>query len=323
MSLQRIGDTAQAAATELTVGALTAIKASGQLMTKGSEATVDIFGNVADTGKNLTGTVSNVTGTIADLTAQMQTKTKEAAKALAITEQDITRQKITLSKGKADVSIAKSEAETQKQLLQIQNEYEIAQEKLKSEQEAILAKLKASETQKLLDQEDNIKNQKMAYYYGFKQNNSKVPGFEKSVNPFNRIITNWCYSYLPEYFVTTNGEIIDIEYPKEMPNGLRPLTIMAENRNINNGDDKNIIIDFEMKMLKKWGGRIVAERVPIIKYVTDPDQNPIDGQMYYRLIWFVCPAEYRRGGKKRKTNKTHKKRKTNRKRTAARRHSRR
>ena len=113
-----------------------------------------------------------------------------------------------------------------------------------------------------------------------------------------------------------------------MPNGLRPLTIMAENRNINNGDDKNIIIDFEMKMLKKWGGRIVAERVPIIKYVTDPDQNPIDGQMYYRLIWFVCPAEYRRGGrrrthKKRKTNKTHKKRKTNRKRTAARRHSRR
>ena len=159
----------------------------------------------------------------------------------------------------------------------------------------------------------------MAYYYGFKQNNSKVPGFEKSVNPLNRIITNWCYSYLPEYFVTTNGEIIDITYPEEMPNGLRPSTIMAKNRK----NKADIIIEFEMKMQKKWGGRrIVAERVPIIKYVADPYQNPIDGQMYYRLLWFVCPAEYRRGGQYKK-RKTHKKRKVNRKRTAARRNNRR
>ena len=315
MSLQRIGDTAQAAATELTVGALTAIKASGQLMTKGSEATVDIFGNVADTGKNLTGTVSNVTGTIADLTAQMQTKTKEAAKALAITEQDITRQKIALSKGTADVEIAKSEAETQNQLLKIQNDYEIKQEELKSEQEAILAKLKASETQKLLDQEDNIKNQKMAYYYGFKQNNpNSEVGFKKSIIPLSK----WCYSYIPEYFVTEKGDIIDIIYPAQMPNGGRQYPVTAINKNTM----QNITIDLVTRM--KNGFIYTSQvKVPIIKYVTDPDQNPIDGQMYYRLIWFVCPAEYRRGGKKRKTHKTHKRRKSNRRRTAARRHSRR
>lgn len=328
-NMGRITQTLGDAGTEVTVGALNVIKASGKGMTIVADGSTDLLSNTVNTAsglvKNLGATAVATLGTVATVTERVENSTKEAAQRRA----DIEKTKTSNLKDKNEAEIAKSKADTKVELLRIQNLYEIQQEEIKREQEAKLAKLNAVSTQYLLDQTENIKNQQMAYYYGFKQNNSKVPGFEKSVNPFNRIITNWCYSYIPEYFVTEKGEFIDIKYPEQMPNGLRPLTIMAKDKNIkkdkdNDNDNYNdIIIDFEMKMQKKWGGKIVAERVPIIKYVAKPDQNPIDGQMYYRLLWFVCPAEYRRGGKKRKTNKTHKKRKANRRRTAARRHSRR
>ena len=107
---QAFGD----AGTEVTVGALNVIKASGQGMTIVADKSTGIVTNLGDVAVTTTETFANVTGTVAGLTNQMKTKTQEAAKALAITEQDITRQKIAQSKGTADVSIAQSEADTKK-----------------------------------------------------------------------------------------------------------------------------------------------------------------------------------------------------------------
>ena len=332
-----IGDTAKAAGTAVVVGALNVIETSGKLLTTGSK----IVGNVADTGKNLTSTVSSVTGTIAGLSEQIQTKTQEAAIALATTEKDVTRKKIALSQVNTNIAIAKRQAQSTVELEKFKNkeerelnelrlkqqskiaELKLAQEKEKKQTEEYLAQFNAESTQSLLKQEDNIKNQEMAYYYGFKDSNTNSEvGFKKSIMPF----TNWCYSYIPEYFVTTNAEMIEFEYPDELLKSkqLRPSPIMAINKKTN----QNIIIDFEYIGQKNFMGKLVYSKVPVIEYVEDPDKNPIYGKMYYRLLWFVCPS-YIKGGKKRKTqksrktNKTHKKRKANRRRTAARRHNRR
>ena len=333
--MAEIGDAAKAAGTAVTVGALNVIKASGQLMTTGS----DIVVNVADTGKNLTSTVKSVTGAVSALSNQIEIKTQEAALALATTEKDVTRKKIALSEVNTNIAIAKRQAQSTVELEKFKNneerelnelrlkqqskiaELKLAQEKEKKQTEEYLAKFNADATQSLLKQEDNIKNQEMAYYYGFKDTNTDSEvGFNKSKMPFSK----WCYSYIPEYFVTKDAEMIQFRIPEELLKSkeLRPSTITVYNKM---KETQKITIDFEYIGQKNFMGKLVYSKVPVIKYVDDPNQNLIYGKMYYKLIWFVCPS-YIKGGryKKRKTNKTHKKRKTNRRRTAAaRRHNRR
>ena len=128
---------------------------------------------------------------------------------------------------------------------------------------------------------------------------------------FEKIYSKWCYSYIPEYFVTETGNIIEIVLPEKQ------WTYNSKRDGIINAKDKSsgrdILIDFKTQKNTNFYGTTFLT-VPVIQYSDDNSVN--NGKMYYNKIWFVCDTY---GGKKRRTykkiNKKRSYKKINKKRT--------
>ena len=125
--------------------------------------------------------------------------------------------------------------------------------------------------------------------------------FSRKMESFSKL----CFSYLPQYFVTEDGSIIDIDFPEIQPTGPRLSIITA----INKDTRQEIQITFQARAQKDWRGNSYYLQVPVIKF-QDADGQPktVFGKMYYNLIWFPCGTI---GGRtNRRTNKKTNRRKT-------------
>jgi hypothetical protein len=298
-----------------TVGATGKImSATGKIMSATADTAVGVTENLGKVATSGTQIVSSTVGTIATTTQRMENSTKE----MALRRAEIEREKTAAQKGKTAEQIAQIEADTKLQLLKIQNGYDEEQARLKLEQEQKLDKLNSQQTQQLLNQKDNTNQQQKAYYYGFTKSNPgpNDTGYKKSSVPFSE----WCYSYIPQYFVVSDGSIIDIVFPEILPTGQRSQNISA----INDKTKQKITIGFETQSTTNMFRRVIFVPMPVINYNDENGSNKkVNGKMYYTLIWFVCDTY--NGGKRRRTNKrrTNLRRRTNRRRTNRRRTNRR
>jgi len=282
------------------IGSDTAKTAAG-LVNVAGDTSVKIASGLGDAAGKATEIVSSTVGAVAITTQRMENSTKE----MALRRAEIERQKTAEQKGKTEAEIAQIEANTKIQLLNIQNGYDEQQQRLKLEQEQKLDKLNSEQTQQLLNQKDNTNKQNKAYYYGFTKSNPTPidTGYKNSSVPFSE----WCYSYIPQYFVTNEGSIIDISFSETFPTDQRPQNIIA----INKATGQNIIIGFETQPQKDWKGKLYYLQVPVIKFQeSNGETKTLFGKMYYTLIWFICNTTNRGG--RRKTNKRRRNRKTNR-----------
>jgi hypothetical protein len=317
-----ISQSAKNAGTAVIEGGLQVVESSGQIMgyagkissdtAKTAAGLVNVAGDtsvkVATGLGNAVGKaseiVSSTVGAVAITTQRMENSTKE----MALRRAEIERQKTAEQKGKTESEIAQIEANTKIQLLNIQNGYDEQQQRLKLEQEQKLDKLNSEQTQQLLNQKDNTNKQQKAYYYGFTKSNPTPidTGYKKSSVPFSE----WCYSYIPQYFVTNEGSVIDISFSETFPSGQRSQNITA----INEAMGQNITIGFETQVQKDWKGKPYYLQVPVIKFQeSNGETKTLFGKMYYTLIWFVCSTTNRGG--RRRTNKRRRNRKTNKRRT--------
>lgn len=305
-----VSDAFKQAGTNVAVGVADTVGAAGQIASSVSKTAVGVTENLGKVATSGTQIVSSTVGTIATTTQRMENSTKE----MALRRAEIEREKTAAQKGKTAEQIAQIEANTKIQLLNIQNEYDEQQAKLKLEQEQKLDKLNSQQTQQLLNQKDNTNKQQKAYYYGFTKSNPgpNDTGYKKSSVPFSE----WCYSYIPQYFVVSDGSIIDIDFPEILPTGQRSPYISA----INKSTQQKITIGFETQAQTDWKGKQYYLQVPVIKFQkSNNETTTVFGKMYYTLIWFVCDTY--NGGKRRRTNKrrTNLRRRTNKGRTNRRR----
>jgi len=304
--MNKISDSAKAAGINLAVGVADTVGAAGKIASSVSNTAVGVTSSLGDAATSGVKIVSSTVGTIATTTQRMENSTKE----MALRRAEIERQKTAAQKGKSEAEIAQIEANTKIQLLNIQNDYDEQQARLKLEKEQKLDKLNSEQTQLLLNQKDNTNKQQKAYYYGFTKSNPTPidTGYKKSSTPFSK----WCYSYIPQYFVTNEGSIIDISFSETFPTGQRSQNIIA----INKATGENIIIGFETQSITNMFKQVSFLQMPVINYNDENGSNKkVNGKMYYTLIWFVCPTT-NRGGRKRRTNKrkTNLRRRTNRRR---------
>ena len=320
---QRGGENAKGALGSVAEGTIKVVKASGETIgyagdivssaAKTASQLVDVTGDTSvkvATGLGETATsglkiVSATVGAVATTAARIQNSTEEMAKRRA----EIERAKTAAQVGKTTEQIAQIEADTTIKLEIIQNNYEKEQQKLKSEQEINLDKINSEQREKLLNQRETTIQRQLASNYGFKNNNPKPTdtGFKQTVNPFSKL----CFSYIPQYFVTEDGSIIDIDFPKpeEQPTDTRSSFITV----INKDTRKEIEITFQTQAQKDWRGNPIYLQVPVIKFQDlDGQKTTLFGKMYYNLIYFPCGTT---GGKRRRTNK----RRTNKRRTNKRR----
>ncbi len=306
-----VSDAFKQAGTNVAVGIADTVGSVGQIASSVSNTAVgvtDSAGKAAVAGVQI---VSSTVGAIATTTQRMENSTKE----MALRRAEIERQKTAQQKGKTEAEIAQIEANTKIQLLKIQNDYDEQQARLKLEKEQKLDKLNSEQTQQLLNQKDNTIKQQKAYYYGFTKSDPTPinTGYKKSSVPFSE----WCYSYIPQYFVTNEGSIIDIVFSETFPTGQRSQNIIA----INKATGGNIAIGFETQAQKDWKGKSYYLQVPVIKFQeSNSETKTVFGKMYYTLIWFVCPTT-NRGGRRRTNKRSNKK--TNRRRTNSRTYKRR
>lgn len=286
MSGEKIGEAAKEAGEAVVIGTLGAVKASGNI--------IGYAGKTASSGVQI---VSATVGAIATTASRIQNSTEQ----MALRRAEIEKEKTAAQKGKSATQIAQIEADTKLELEKIQQKFEEEQQKLKSEQEINLEKINSEQNEKLSKQRETANQRQLALNYGFTKNNPKPTdtGFKKSSVPFSE----WCFSYIPQYFVTEDGTIIDIDFPEIQPTGPRMSVITV----INKDTRQEIQITFQAQAQKDWRGNPYYLQVPVIKF-QDPDgqTKTVFGKMYYSLIWFVCD-QY---GGRTKTNK----RKTNRKR---------
>lgn len=314
--MNKISDSAKAAGINLAVGVADTVGAAGKIASSVSNTAVGVTGSLGDAATSGIKIVSSTVGAIATTTQRMENSTKE----MALRRAKIEEGKTAAQKGKTEAEIAQIEANTKINLLNIQNEYDKQQARLKLEQEQKLDELSSQQTQQLLNQKDNTNKQQKAYYYGFTNINPgpNDTGYNKSWKPLSK----WCYSYLPQYFVVNDGSIIDIDFPEILPIGQRSQYISA----INKQTGQEITIGFETQSNTNMLNQVSFLQMPVINYNENGINKKINGKMYYTLIWFICPT-INRGGQKRRTNKRRKnlrqKQRTNKRRTNKRRTNRR
>lgn len=306
-----VSDAFKQAGTNVAVGFADTVGATGKIMSATADTAVGVTENLGKVATSGTQIVSSTVGTIATTTQRMENSTKE----MALRRAEIEREKTAAQKGKTAEQIAQIEADTKLQLLKIQNGYDEEQARLKLEQEQKLDKLNSQQTQQLLNQKDNTNKQQKAYYYGFTKSNPgpNDTGYKKSSVPFSK----WCYSYIPQYFVVSDGSIINIVFPEILPTGQRSQNISA----INDATKQKITIWFETQSTTNMFKQVGFVQMPVINYNDENGSNKkVNGKMYYTLIWFICPTT-NRGGKRRRTNKrrTNLRRRTNKGRTNRRR----
>jgi hypothetical protein len=249
--------------------------------------------------------LSTTIGAIATTTERIENSTKEMATRRALIEQ----QKTSAQQGKTAAEIAQIEVDTKLKLQQIDNDYQISQKKEEDKLANEIDKLNSSQIQQLLTQQDNADKKSKSYYYGFTNNNPK-PTDTGSVKA--RLYKTLCYSYIPKYFVTETGTIIDIVLPerKMTDDSKRDTIIQAKDKS-----NRDILIDFVTQKNTSFYGPTFLT-VPVIQY-SDDNPSVNNGKMYYNKIWFACNTN---GGKKRRTNKRRiNKRRTNKRRTNKRR----
>ena len=185
------------------------------------------------------------------------------------------------------------------------------QARLKLDQEINLDKINSEQREKLLNQRETTNQRQLASNYGFRNNNPKPTdtGFKQTVNPFSKL----CFSYIPQYFITEDGTIIDIDFPEIQPTGPRMSVITV----INKDTRQEIQITFQARAQKDWRGNSYYLQVPVIKF-QDPDgqTKTVFGKMYYNLIWFPCGTI---GGRTKNNKKTNRKRRRTNKRSNRRR----
>ena len=335
--MSSIGEKAQAALTAVGEGTLNAVEAGGKTISYGADI-VKSTGKTAADLVDITGTgtvnatgqifkaansgleiVSSAVGAVATTATRIENSTKEMAKRRA----EIERQKTADQVGKTTEEIAKIEARTNLELDRIQKEYEIEQQKLKLEQEYNLDRLNSEQREKLLNQRDATNQRQKAYNYGFTNNNPKPTdtGFKQSINFLKNLKRNMCFSYIPQYFVTDDGNINNIDFPKpeEQPTDTRSSIIQVINKDTN----QPIQITFQAQAQKDWRGNPIYLQLPVIKFQdSDGQSKTLFGKMYYDLIWFPCGTTM--GGRRLRTNKRRtNKRRTNKRRTNKRRTNRR
>ena len=310
-----IAQSGKDAAQNITKGALNVVSATGNIASSVADTSSKLIdttgktlvnvssnlGNVASSGTQI---LSTTIGAIATTTERIENSTK----AMAARRAEIEKSKTAAQQGKTAAEIAQIEADTKLKLQQIDNEYQISQKKKEDKLANELETLNTSQTQQLLKQQDNADKKSKSYYYGFTNNNPK-PTDTGSVKA--RLYSKWCYSYIPEYFVTETGNIIEIVLPEKQ------WTYNSKRDGIINAKDKSsgrdILIDFKTQKNTNFYGTTFLT-VPVIQYSDDNSVN--NGKMYYNKIWFVCDTY---GGKKRRTykkiNKKRSYKKINKKRT--------
>lgn len=314
--MSSIGQKTQAAFGSLVEGTLNAVEAGGKTISYGADI-VKSTGKTAADLVDITGTgtvnatgqifkaansgleiVSSAVGAVATTATRIENSTKEMAKRRA----EIERQKTADQVGKTTEEIAKIEARTNLELDRIQKEYELEQQRLKLEQEYNLDRLNSEQREKLLTQKDATNQRQRAYNYGFTKNDPKPTdtGFKQSINFLYNLRTNTCFSYIPKYFVTDDGNIINIDFPKpeEQPTDTRSSIIQVINMDTN----QPIQITFQAQAQKDWRGKPIYLQLPVIKFQdSDGQSKTLFGKMYYDLIYFPCGTTI--GGRRRRTNK--------------------
>ena len=292
-----LAESASGAAKSIAKGASDALSASGQILSSASKTVSNVSSNLGNVASSGTQILSTTIGTIATTAERIENSTK----AMASRRAEIERSKTSAQQGKTAAEIAQIEADTKLKLQQIDNEYQISQKIEEDKLANELESLNSSQTQQLLNQQDNTDKKSKSYYYGFTNSNPK-PTDIGSVKA--RLYSKWCYSYIPEYFVTETGNIIEIVLPEKqwIYNSKRDNIIKA----IDKSSGRDIFIDFKTQRNTNFYGTTFLT-VPVIQYSDDNSVN--NGKMYYNKIWFVCDTY---GGKKRRT---YKKRRTNKKRT--------
>jgi hypothetical protein len=305
-----IAQSGKDAAQNITKGALNVVSATGNIASSVADTSSKLvdttgktlvnvssnLGNVASSGTQI---LSTTIGAIATTTERIENSTK----AMAARRAEIEKSKTAAQQGKTAAEIAQIEADTKLKLQQIDNEYQISQKKKEDKLANELETLNTSQTQQLLKQQDNADKKSKSYYYGFTNNNPK-PTDTGSVKA--RLYSKWCYSYIPEYFVTETGNIIEIVFPEKQwtYNSKRDSIINAKDKS-----NRDILIDFKTQKNTNFYGTTFLT-VPVIQYSDDNSVN--NGKMYYNKIWFVCDTY---GGKKRLTKRRINKRRTNKKRS--------
>jgi hypothetical protein len=319
--MSSIGQKAKDALGSVAEGTLDAVEASGKLVSSASNIAVtagqtaaNLASGIKDTATSGIQIVSSAVGAVATTATRIENSTKEMAKRRA----EIERQKTADQVGKTTEEIAKIEARTNLELDRIQKEYELEQQRLKLEQEYNLDRLNSEQREKLLTQKDATNQRQRAYNYGFIKNDPKPTdtGFKQSINFLYNLRTNTCFSYIPKYFVTDDGNIINIDFPRpeEQPTDTRSSIIQV----INMDTKQPIQITFQAQAQKDWRGKPIYLQLPVIKFQDSYGQSKtLFGKMYYDLIYFPCGTTM--GGRRRRTNK----RRTNRRRTNKRRTNRR
>ena len=295
-----LGTSALNAATSIGQATTDVVDAAGKITSsaaKTSSALVTNLGNVASSGTQI---VSSTIGAIAETTKRMENSTKEMATRRALIEQ----QKTSAQQGKTAAEIGKIEADTKLKLQQIDNEHQISQKKEEDKLANEIAKLNSSQIQQLLTQQDNADKKSKSFYYGFINSNPN-PMDIGSVKAL--LYKTLCYSYIPKYFVTETGTIIDIVLPerKMTDDSKRDAIIQAKDKS-----NRDILIDFVTQKNTSFYGPTFLT-VPVIQY-SDDNPSVNNGKMYYNKIWFVCNTN---GGKKRLTKRRINKRRTYKRRT--------
>ena len=274
-----------------------AAKTSSALIDTTGKTLVNVSSNLGNVASSGTQILATTIGAIATTTERIENSTKEMAARRAAIE----AAKTAAQQGKTSAEIAQIEADTKFQLQQIDNEYQISQRKEEDKLANELDKLNSSQIHQLLKQQDNADKKGKGYFYGFTNSNPK-PTDIGSVKAL--LYKTLCYSYIPKYFATEIGTIIDIVLPEKQltSNSKRDNIIKA----IDKSSGRDILIDFKTQKNTNFYGTTFLT-VPVIQYSDDNSVN--SGKMYYNKIWFVCDTV---GGKKRRT---YKKRRTNKKRT--------
>lgn len=298
---EEIGEAAKKAGIAVAKGTLGVVESSGEI--------IGYAGKTASSGVQI---VSATVGAIATTASRIQNSTEQ----MALRRAEIEKEKTAAQKGKSATQIAQIEADTKLELEQIQQKYEEEQARLKLDQEINLDKINSEQREKLLNQRETTNQRQLASNYGFRNNNPKPTdtGFKQTVNPFSKL----CFSYIPQYFVTEDGTIIDIDFPEIQPTGPRMSIITV----INKDTRQEIQITFQARAQKDWRGNSYYLQVPVIKFQdADGQTKTVFGKMYYNLIWFPCGTIGGRTKNNRKTNRRNKRtnKKSNRRRKTYRR----
>lgn len=316
-----IGESAKKAGTALVKGTLGVVESGGEIIgyagkigsstAKTAAGLVDVAGDtsvkvasgIGSTASSGVQIVSATVGAIATTASRIQNSTEQ----MALRRAEIEKEKTAAQKGKTEAQIAQIEANTKLELEKIQKKYEEEQQKLKSEQEINLDKINSEQREKLLNQRETTTQRQLASNYGFKNNNPKPTdtGYKQTVNPFSKM----CFSYIPQYFVTEDGSIIDIDFPEIQPTGPRLSIITAMNKDTR----QEIQITFQAQAQKDWRGNPYYLQVPVIKFQQENGETKtVFGKMYYNLIWFQCGTI---GGRTKNNKKTNRKRRRTNKRS--------